>query len=38
MPRCRLGLPVETRLDGGRRRVLCWLHAETGQPAGEARA
>ena len=28
MPRCRQGLPAETRLDGGARRVLCWLHAE----------
>jgi peptide/nickel transport system ATP-binding protein len=28
MPRCRIGLPAETRIDGGRRRVLCWLHAE----------
>jgi peptide/nickel transport system ATP-binding protein len=28
MPKCRLGLPAETRLDGGRRRVLCWLHAD----------
>ena len=27
MPACRIGLPAETRLDGGRRRVLCWLHA-----------
>jgi peptide/nickel transport system ATP-binding protein len=28
MPRCRIELPAETRLDGGQRRVLCWLHAE----------
>jgi peptide/nickel transport system ATP-binding protein len=28
MPKCRIALPAETRLDGGRRRVLCWLHAE----------
>jgi peptide/nickel transport system ATP-binding protein len=27
-PRCRTQLPAETRTDGGRRRVLCWLHAE----------
>jgi peptide/nickel transport system ATP-binding protein len=27
MPACRVGLPAETQLDGGRRRVLCWLHA-----------
>jgi peptide/nickel transport system ATP-binding protein len=27
-PRCRTQLPAETRIDGGRRRVLCWLHAE----------
>ncbi|HMS78162.1 MAG TPA: ABC transporter ATP-binding protein [Burkholderiaceae bacterium] len=27
MPVCRTGLPAETVLDGGRRRVLCWLHA-----------
>ena len=26
--RCRHSLPQEARLDGGRRRVLCWLHAE----------
>ena len=26
--RCRQSLPQEARLDGGRRRVLCWLHAE----------
>ena len=25
-PRCRDHLPPETRLDRGRRRVLCWLH------------
>ena len=25
-PRCRQQLPPETRLDAGRRRVLCWLH------------
>jgi peptide/nickel transport system ATP-binding protein len=31
MPRCRESLPQETRLNGGNRRVLCWLHA-----AGEA--
>ncbi|MFO1198517.1 MAG: ABC transporter ATP-binding protein [Burkholderiaceae bacterium] len=29
-PRCRRGLPAETRIDGGRHRVLCWLHAEAG--------
>jgi peptide/nickel transport system ATP-binding protein len=28
MPGCRVGLPAETAFDGGRRRVLCWLHAE----------
>jgi peptide/nickel transport system ATP-binding protein len=27
-PRCRTQVPAETRIDGGRRRVLCWLHAE----------
>jgi peptide/nickel transport system ATP-binding protein len=27
MPACRAGLPEETRYEGGRRRVLCWLHA-----------
>ena len=27
-PRCRTHLPAETRIDAGRRRVLCWLHAE----------
>jgi peptide/nickel transport system ATP-binding protein len=27
LPVCRTSLPAETRLDGGRRRVLCWLHA-----------
>ena len=27
-PRCRLSLPAETVFAGGRRRVLCWLHAE----------
>jgi peptide/nickel transport system ATP-binding protein len=27
MPACRAGLPEETRYAGGRRRVLCWLHA-----------
>jgi peptide/nickel transport system ATP-binding protein len=27
MPRCTESLPAETRLDGGARRVLCWLHA-----------
>ena len=32
MPRCREGLPQETRLNGGRRRVLCWLHASGAQP------
>ncbi len=26
--RCRGQLPAETVLDGGRRRVLCWLHAD----------
>ena len=26
LPRCRQQLPPETRLDAGRRRVLCWLH------------
>jgi peptide/nickel transport system ATP-binding protein len=29
-PRCREQLPPETRLDGGRRRVLCWLHVAGG--------
>jgi peptide/nickel transport system ATP-binding protein len=29
-PRCRDELPPETRLDGGRRRVLCWLHVPGG--------
>ena len=34
MARCRVGLPAETVLDGGERRVLCWLHAEPqGAPA-----
>ncbi len=33
MPKCRLGLPEETRFDGDRRRVLCWLHAEPGAHA-----
>jgi peptide/nickel transport system ATP-binding protein len=28
MAKCRIALPAETVLDGGRRRVLCWLHAE----------
>jgi peptide/nickel transport system ATP-binding protein len=28
MPKCRVGLPAETVLDGGARRVLCWLHAD----------
>jgi peptide/nickel transport system ATP-binding protein len=28
MPRCSERLPAETRLDGGARRVLCWLHAK----------
>jgi peptide/nickel transport system ATP-binding protein len=27
-PRCRAGLPAETVIDGGARRVLCWLHAD----------
>jgi peptide/nickel transport system ATP-binding protein len=37
MPKCRIALPAETVLDGGRRRVLCWLHAdEAMQPALEA--
>jgi peptide/nickel transport system ATP-binding protein len=27
MPQCRVGLPAETVLEGGARRVLCWLHA-----------
>ena len=27
MPKCRVGLPAETVLEGGARRVLCWLHA-----------
>ena len=27
-PRCRERLPAETVLEGGRRRVLCWLHAQ----------
>ena len=26
--RCRQQLPPETRVDGGRRRVLCWLHVQ----------
>ena len=30
MPKCRQGLPAETVLDGGARRVLCWLHAGEG--------
>jgi peptide/nickel transport system ATP-binding protein len=29
--RCREHLPAQTRLDGGRRRVLCWLHTEGAQ-------
>jgi peptide/nickel transport system ATP-binding protein len=29
-PRCHQQLPPETRLDGGRRRVLCWLHVPGG--------
>jgi peptide/nickel transport system ATP-binding protein len=33
MPKCRVGLPAETVLEGGARRVLCWLHAE---PTGAA--
>jgi peptide/nickel transport system ATP-binding protein len=34
MARCHVGLPAETVLDGGERRVLCWLHAEPqGAPA-----
>ena len=33
MPKCRVGLPAETVLEGGTRRVLCWLHAE---PTGAA--
>jgi hypothetical protein len=33
MPACRAGLPAETVLDGGRRRVLCWLHATSTQAA-----
>jgi peptide/nickel transport system ATP-binding protein len=28
MPKCRVGLPAETVLDDGGRRVLCWLHAD----------
>jgi peptide/nickel transport system ATP-binding protein len=28
MPKCRVGLPGETRLAQGKRRVLCWLHAD----------
>jgi peptide/nickel transport system ATP-binding protein len=28
--RCRDSMPDELRLDGGRRRVLCWLFAEGG--------
>ena len=28
--RCRQQLPAETVLDGGRRRVLCWLHVRGG--------
>ena len=35
MPKCRVGLPQETKLDGGRRRVLCWLHADAARPAGQ---
>ncbi len=27
MPRCSHSLPAETHIDGGARRVLCWLHA-----------
>ena len=30
--RCREQLPPETRIEGGRRRVLCWLHAEGANP------
>jgi peptide/nickel transport system ATP-binding protein len=33
MPACRASLPAETVLDGGRRRVLCWLHASPGEAA-----
>jgi peptide/nickel transport system ATP-binding protein len=33
MPKCRMGLPAETVLEGGARRVLCWLHAEPTQAA-----
>jgi peptide/nickel transport system ATP-binding protein len=33
MPACRAGLPAETVLDGGRRRVLCWLHASPRESA-----
>ncbi|MEI7443617.1 MAG: ABC transporter ATP-binding protein [Burkholderiales bacterium] len=33
MPRCRAGLPAETAIDGGRRRVLCWLHADGAKEA-----
>ena len=29
-PRCREQVPPETRLDRGRRRVLCWLHVPGG--------
>jgi len=32
MPKCRLGLPAETRLAQGKRRVLCWLHADASVP------
>jgi peptide/nickel transport system ATP-binding protein len=36
MTRCTVSLPAETRLDGGQRRVLCWLHAQGADAAIEA--
>jgi hypothetical protein len=33
MPVCREGLPAETLIEGGRRRVLCWLHADRAKEA-----
>jgi peptide/nickel transport system ATP-binding protein len=30
--RCRQQLPPETRIEGGRRRVLCWLHVDGANP------
>ena len=35
-PRCRVSLPGETVLDGGARRVLCWLHAAPAQAGAAA--